>query len=116
MQQPSEIDFNVDKTNLYREEGYTDLKVASIRKLIPINPDGSEDKGRTPIFIGNTQLMSPEGPLPLQAMIPANNFEEAMEAFPAAMKKAMDEMVENIRKVQQQQKKEDDSRIIVPGR
>lgn len=115
MEHPKQIDFNVDKENLYREEGYTDLKVASIRKLIPIKPDGSKDSSRTEIFIGNTQLMSPEGPLPLQTMISANNFEEALEAFPAAMKKAMDEMIENVRKMQQE-KKEDDSRIIVPGR
>ena len=30
------IDFTVDQSNLYREEGITDLKVASIRRLIPI--------------------------------------------------------------------------------
>jgi hypothetical protein len=118
MDNENQIDFSVDKMNLYREEGYSDLKVASIRKLIPIHPDGSQDKSRTEIFIGNTQLMSPEGPIPLQAVIPANTFEEAMDAFPTAMKKAMEEMIINIRKMQEQQQKEekDESRIIVPGR
>jgi len=110
------IDFTVDKDNLYREEGYTDLKVASIRKLVPIKVDGSEDSARTPIFIGNTQLMSPEGPLPIQSALPANNFEEALAVFPDAMKEAMNKMIEEVRKMQSQQKQEEDSRIIVPGR
>ena len=57
-----QIDFNVDRDNLYREEGITDLKTASIRRLIPIKADGSTDASRTAIFVGSTQLMTPEGP------------------------------------------------------
>jgi hypothetical protein len=117
-QSPNSIDFSVDTSNLYREEGYTDMKVASIRKLVPIKADGSDDPTRTPVFIGNTQLMTPEGPLPIQSALAANNFEEALEAFPETMKKAMAEVIEQVRRMQQQQQQqqEEDSRIIVPGR
>jgi len=108
-------DFTIDKTNLYREEGYTDLKVASIRKLIPINSDGSDDKARTAIFIGSTQLMSDYGPLPIQASLQANTFQEALEMFPAAMQQAMVETVEKLKKMQEQEQAKKDSRIIVPG-
>ena len=66
-----EIDFTVDKKNLYREESITDLKVASIRRLVPVKPDGTEDPARQTIFIGQTQLMSPEGPLPIQSELDA---------------------------------------------
>ena len=38
------IDFSVDRSNLYKEESFTDLKIANIRRLIPVKPDGSEDK------------------------------------------------------------------------
>ena len=112
------IDFTVDQTNLYREESITDLKVASIRKLVPIKPDGSDDPSRTPIFYGNTQLMTPEGPLPLQAPLTANNIHEAYEQFPQAMQAALSEMIEKIQQMQkeQQRSKQNDSRIIVPGR
>ncbi|MBW1897444.1 MAG: cytoplasmic protein [Deltaproteobacteria bacterium] len=110
------IDFTVKKDNLYREDSITDLNVASIRRLIPIKPDGTDDKSRTIIFVGHTQLMSPQGPVPIQARLQANNIEEAINEFPGAMKQALAEMVEKIKKVQQQQQKEDDSRIIVPGR
>ncbi len=112
----SGIDFKVDVSNLYREEGYTDLKVASIRRLIPVLPDGSTDKSRTEIFIGSAQLMSPSGPLPIQSVLTANSLEEAIDAFPEAMRIATEQMVEELRKMQEQQKNENDSRIIVPGR
>lgn len=117
-----EIDFNVDKNNLYREESITDLKVASIRRLIPVKADGTEDSTRKMVFIGQTQLMSPEGPLPIQSELAAGTIEEALEAFPNAMQRALSEVVEKIKKMQQQQKQQpqsgrgEDSRIIVPGR
>jgi hypothetical protein len=113
-----DIDFRVDKNNLYREEGITDMKVASIRRLVPIKADGSDDPSRTPVFYGNTQLMTPEGPLPIQAQLAANNLEEAFAEFPNAMQAALSEMIEKIQKMQQEQKLQDrdDSRIIVPGR
>jgi hypothetical protein len=121
--QEQNIDFTVDKDNLYREESVTDLKIASIRRLIPVKLDGTEDKSRTHIFIGHTQLMSPQGPVPLQAPLEANNIEEALGVFPKAMEGAMAKMVENIKKMQEKQQQQqqqgqqgDGSRIIMPGR
>jgi len=116
--QGQQIDFTVDKNNLYREESFTDLKVASIRRLIPVNPDGTDDKSRTPMFLGHTQLMSPEGPVPIQSSLEANNLEEAFEKFSGAMQQAFAIVIERIREMQQQQqmKQKDKSRIIVPGR
>ena len=115
-EQDQHIDFTVDTSNLYREEAITDFKVASIRRLVPITPDGSEDQSRTPIFIGHTELMSPEGPIPLQARLEADSFKAAMDAFPDAMNQALAEMVEKIKEMQRQQMQEKmDKRIIVPG-
>jgi hypothetical protein len=111
----SKPDFTVDQTNLYREEGFTDLKVASIRKLIPVNADGTDDTSRTAIFLGSTQLMSDYGPLPIQAALKANNFQEALEAFPGAMEQAMVATIERLKKMQEQEQAQKDSRIIVPG-
>jgi hypothetical protein len=116
--QEQQVNFSVDKNNLYREESFTDLKVASIRRLIPVNPDGTDDKSRTPIFLGHTQLMSPDGPVPIQSMMEANNLEEAFEKFSGVMKQEFANVVERIREMQKQQqmKQKDESRIIVPGR
>ncbi|MFW6052430.1 MAG: cytoplasmic protein [Desulfosalsimonas sp.] len=97
------IDFTVNKNNLYREESVTDLKVASIRKMVPIKPDGSEDPDRSPVFFGSTQLMTPEGPLPIQSELSASTLDEAMNEFPSAMRKALDQTIERLKQMQQQQ-------------
>jgi hypothetical protein len=114
-----QIDFTVDRDNLYREDSITDLKTASIRCLTPVNSDGVVDDSREKIFVGHTQLMSPQGMVPLQAKLEASNFDEAMDRFPAAMQKAMEEMIENARRMhqeQEQQRRDNESRIIVPDR
>ena len=36
-----DIEFNLDPKNLYLEENITDLKIGSIRRLVPVNADGS---------------------------------------------------------------------------
>ena len=111
------INFTVSKDNLYREVSITDLKVASIRYLKPVKKDGTDDPDRKPMFMGHTQVMSPEGPLPIQATLSAGSLEEALDEFPSAMQKALGEVIQRIQKLQQQQQQQkDDSRIIVPGR
>ncbi|WP_246804026.1 hypothetical protein [Desulfosarcina cetonica] len=61
MSDKQQIDFTVDANNLYREEAITDLKVASIRRMIPITADGKDDSSRSPVFFGHTQVMTPQG-------------------------------------------------------
>jgi hypothetical protein len=86
----AKINLNVDRNNLYREDSVTDIKVAAIRRLTPIKADGSDDDSREPIFMGQTQLMSPSGPLLLQSLLEARTLEEAMDKFPAAMQKEVE--------------------------
>lgn len=117
--QGQQIDFTVDKQNLYREESVTDLKVASIRCMIPVKADGSDDPTRSRIFFGSTQLMTPEGPLPIQAQLSSTSLKEAMDEFPGAMKKALDQTIERLKQMQQQeqqqqQKPRGESRIYTP--
>jgi len=116
------IDFSVDRSNLYREESFTDLKVGNIRRLIPVKPDGSEDKARNTIFVGQTNLMTPNGPLPIQGVIRAKELQQAVKRFPEAMEVAVERMMEEAQKMKDQQgseiitKQKEDSRIIIPGR
>ncbi|OQY53063.1 MAG: cytoplasmic protein [Desulfobacteraceae bacterium 4572_89] len=112
---PSSIDFLVDKKNLYREESFTDLKIANIRQLLPVHINGSEDKSREVIFLGSTQLTSPQGPIPIQAQLEANTLEQAMDVFPKAMEAETKKMIEHVKQLQEKQKKENNSRIIMPG-
>ncbi|CCK79817.1 hypothetical protein [Desulfobacula toluolica] len=114
--QPASLNFQVDKDNLYREESITDLKIASILRMIPVNLDGSDDNSREPIFLGRSQLSTPQGPIPIQARLEVKTLEEAMDVFPKAMEGETQKVMESFRQMQAQQKKDEQSRIIVPGR
>jgi len=106
------IEFKVDRKNLFKEETFTDLKVCSVRRLTPVLDDGSVDKARKPIFVGQTTLMSPNGPLPIQAVIQAKELQQAFKRFPEAMIAAMEHLIEEAKKM----KEKEDSRITVLGR
>ena len=113
----NQIDFTVNKDNLYKEENITDLKTASVRCLTPIKLDGSIDESRDKIFVGHTQLMSPQGPVPIQARLNATTLEEALDRFPAAMQNEMAQMIEQAKKMQQEMEKaeqEEKSNLILP--
>ncbi|MCD6150140.1 MAG: cytoplasmic protein [Deltaproteobacteria bacterium] len=102
---------SVDRKNLYREETFSDLQMATIKHLIPVTSDGSMDQTRPIMFIGHTQLMTQAGVLPVQCPIEASTLEEAMDNFPQAINKAVEKMIEEAKDLQRQQA----SRIVVPG-
>ena len=122
-EQPESLDFTVDKQNLYLEESFTDLKVASIRRLTPVKTDGSVDKTRKTVFIGQSNIMTPNGPLPIQAIIQAKQLQQAIKRFPEAMQTAVAKLADEVKKLREQQEstiitpdKKEESRIIIPGR
>ena len=100
----------VDQGNLYREDTFTDLRVATIRRLTPIKPDGSPDESRPIQYMGQTQLMSQMGPLPIQCTIEAATLREAIDKFPEAIQEAVENMVEEA----QEMRRQESSRIVVP--
>jgi hypothetical protein len=117
-QENSNIAFFVDKANLYRDEAITDLKSASIRKLTPINLDGTVDESRRPMFFGHAELISPQGPVPVQAELTGTDtLEAAIEALPAAMEKAAEEVRANYNKMmeEQQTQQQQQSKVIKSG-
>jgi hypothetical protein len=113
MSEPANLmaEMQVDLENLYREESFTDLRIAQIRRLTPVKPDGSDDEARQVMFIGETQLMSQRGPLPIHTPIDATTLEQALEKFPEAINAAVERMIEEAKELQRQEA----SRIVVPG-
>ena len=106
----TDIKINVD--NLYREEAFTDLTFATIRRLSPVKLDGSPDESREPIFTGMTQLMSPNGPIPVQCLIEgAKTLSEAAEKLPAAIEKTVQAMIAEA----EEMRREEASKIVIPG-
>ena len=104
-------EIKLDERNLYKEETITDLRVGSIKQLTPVTKTGARDVVRPMIFIGETQLMSQMGPLPVQARIEAENLETAIERFPAAVQAAVEVMIDEVKELQRKEM----SRIVVPG-
>jgi hypothetical protein len=105
----SEIKVDID--NLYREDTFTDLRVATLRRMTPVKSDGSTDDSRPVLFMGETQLMSARGPLPVSCPIEATSLDEAIARFPDAVNEAVERMIEQAREMQRQEA----SRIVVPG-
>jgi len=103
-------EIRVDEKNLYHEETFTDLKVGWIRRLTPVTPDGNRDRSREYLFIGMSQLVTPEGPIPIQCRIPAKTLPEAIKKFPEFMKIAVKQVIDRAMEIQQQAS----SRIITP--
>lgn len=101
----------LDDKNLFREEVFTDLRVGSIKQLTPVTSDGSRDIGRPMTYVGETQLMSQMGPLPVQAPIEADNLQQAMERFPVTIQAAVEAMISEVKELQRKEM----SRIVVPG-
>ena len=117
--QNPQTELKIDRGNLFKEETFTDLKVGMIKRMTPVKSDGAVDKTRKSVFVGQTSLMTPGGPLPLQAVIQAKDLQQAIKKFPEAMKVAMDRLAEEAKKYQQQEQsrvEKQESRIIVPGR
>ncbi len=104
-------DMEVDMENLYREEVFTDLGAASVRRLTPITKDGSDDPNRPVLFLGDTQIMTQMGALPLQFPLEASTLEEAFKAFGGAVKEAVERLNDRAREAM----REEASRIVVPG-
>ena len=102
----------INQNDLYREEVFTDLKVAAIRQLTPVKANGETDKGRKILFFGQTQVYTQHGPIPIQFPIDdVKNLQQAIDKFPDVMEQFM----ENLVKEAEEMKREEQSRIIVPG-
>jgi hypothetical protein len=105
-----EPEIKIDENNLYHEETFTDLKVGWIRRLTPVTPDGNRDRKRESLFVGQSQLATPQGPLPIQCQILAKTLPEAIKKFPEVMELTIKDMIERAKEIQ----RESTSRIITP--
>jgi hypothetical protein len=112
------IDFSLNPDGLYREESFTDMQSGAVRRLVPVHEDGSPDEGRTPLFIGTAQVLTPEGPLPIQAPLTVNNLKEAIAAYPDAMQAALEAMIAEFEKIRREnpEPQQDSPHIAIPGR
>jgi len=110
MQEPGLPEIKLETDSLYREDVFTDRHAGTVRRMTPVLPDGSADASRPVIYMGQTQLMTPGGVLPLGFEIEAPDLATAIERFPEAVRRALEEAIEEA----QQMRREAASRIVVP--
>ena len=72
----SAAEMHMDPDALYREEVFTDQKIGTIRRLTPVDTGGSEDPARPVLYIGQAQLLTPMGTIPLAFEIEAASLAE----------------------------------------
>jgi hypothetical protein len=101
----------MDADSLYREDIITDRKVGTIRRMIPLKTDGSDDSARPTIYVGEAQIMTNAGPLPINFDIEAKTLGEAVEKFGNSAKEAVERTVRELQELRRQQA----SSIVVPG-
>jgi hypothetical protein len=100
----------MDPKSLYREEILTDRKMGTIRRLVPVKDDGATDTSRATIYVGEAQIMTPMGTLPLNFEIPAQSLQEAISKFGPATKKAIEQAMHELKELRRQAS----SSIVVP--
>ena len=105
-------ELRMDPTSLYREDTYTDRRIGTIRVLTPVTRDGATDLGRPVLYVGETQLLTTGGLLPLVFEIDATSLSDAIEKFAVGAAGAL----ERTRREIEQLRREAASSIIVPDR
>jgi hypothetical protein len=100
----------MDAKALYREEIYTDRKVGTIRSLTPVKSDGSEDTSRKTVYVGEAQILTSVGALPITFEIEAKSLEEAIGNFAGVAKEAVERTVKDLQELRRQAA----SSIVVP--
>lgn len=102
----------MDGSSLYREELFTDRKVGTIRVLTPVQANGSPDLGRKVLYVGEAQLLTSVGALPLSFEIDAHSLEDAVAKYADAAKVGFEQAVQELQELRRQAS----SSIIVPDR
>jgi hypothetical protein len=105
-------ELKMDPASLYREDVYTDRKIGTIRVMTPVTSMGGPDSSRPVIYVGETQLLTSGGLLPLAFQIEAASLSEAIEKFAAGAGEA----VERTRREIERLHREASSSIITPDR
>ncbi len=104
-------DAKMDATSLYREEIYTDRAAGTLRVLAPVKDDGSPDPARPTLYIGEAQILTNMGPLPISFEVDAKNLAEAVAAYGETAKVGVERALRELQELRRQAS----SSIVLPG-
>ena len=107
----SDADIAMDSTGLYREETFTDRRVGTLQRLTPVTASGATDAARPVLYVGQTQVLTPAGALPLSFEVAATSLDDAVAKFGEMAKQALARTMRRLEELRREQA----SSIIVPG-
>jgi hypothetical protein len=107
---PRSSEIKVDPNNLYLEEIFTDRRIGTIRRMTPVTKEGKPDAARPILYVGETQIMTPAGSLPIAFEIGASSLEDAAEKFGPLAKEAIERTVRELQELRRQAA----SQIVIP--
>jgi hypothetical protein len=103
-------ELKMDPDALYREEVFSDQRVGTIRRLPPVDSSGADGSARPVRFVGQAQLLTPMGAIPLTFQIEASSLAEAIENFAGAAEVQLEETARQI----EEARREAASQIVIP--
>ena len=101
---------DMNPADLWMEEVYTDRRIGTLRKLTPVKGDGATDPDREVQWVGETQVLSQLGTLPITFPLEAKSLDEAAKKFGAEAKKAIERTVREL----QEMRRQASSSIVLP--
>jgi hypothetical protein len=104
------IEPKMDPDSLFLEEVFTDRRVGTIRRLTPVKGDGGIDTTRSISYVGETQVMTSMGALPITFELEAKDLAEAAAKFGPEAKEAIERTVRDLQEMRRQAA----SSIVVP--
>ena len=108
--EPKSTELKLDPDKLYLEEVLTDRRIGTLRRLTPVTRSGSPDPSRPVAYLGETQILTPAGSIPIAFEIEAASLGEAAEKFAGLAKEAIDRTVRELQELRRQAS----SSIVVP--
>jgi hypothetical protein len=111
MAEQRNTDPQMDVAALYLEETFTDRKVGAIRRLTPVKSDGTPDAARPVLFVGQAEIMTNMGPVPINFEIEGRTLAEAVSGFAPAAAAAVERTIQQIQDMRRQQA----SQLVVPS-
>ena len=108
--EPRSTEIKLDPEKLYIEEIFTDRQIGTLRRLTPVTKDGARDAARPVLYVGETQIMTPAGSLPIAFEIDAGSLEEAAAKFGPLAKESIERTVREL----QELRREAASSIVIP--
>src|ERR1700730_14221745 len=101
---------SMDAAQIYREETFTDRRGGTTPQLTPVTVDGTPDAARPVIFVGQAQVMTPMGAVPISFELDSSTLDGAIAKFGDAAEQAVQQTMRELQEIRREQA----SSLVIP--